>query len=105
MADTVDAGKVFVQMTYNLERDGPLVLQCYEKLQNDTRSIQVKHYPNTDAVILRLTNGQPPHTVLQWKQYICCVCSMVSLTFKVNSLVSCLSCKIMLTQCSCFPQS
>lgn len=39
MAITVDAGKVFVQMTYDLEDDEPLMLQCYEKLETVTRSI------------------------------------------------------------------
>ena len=71
MATTVDAGNIFVQTTYNLEGDEPLLLDCFEKLEAVSKSIQVKHYPNTKAVIAHLTNGpgQPPHMAQQWLQY------------------------------------
>ena len=71
MAITVDAGKIFVQTTYNLEGDGPLILNCFEKLEAVSQSIQVRHYPNTKAIIAHLTSGtgQPPHMAQQWLQY------------------------------------
>ena len=62
-------GKIFVQTTYNLEGDGPLVLECFEKLEAVNRSIQVKHFPNMNAVVARLTNGKPPHAAQQLQQY------------------------------------
>lgn len=69
MAVTVDAGKIFVQTTYNLEGDGPLVLDCFEKLEAVNRSIQVKHFPNTNAIIALVTKNKPPHVAQQWQQY------------------------------------
>ena len=71
MAITVDAGKIFVQTTNNLEGNRLLVLDCFEKLEAVSKSIQVKYYPNTKALIACLTSGpgQPPHMAQQWLQY------------------------------------
>ena len=65
----VDSGRHFVQATYNLEGDGPLVLKCYEQLEVVAQSIRVQHFPNTDAVIERLFSGQPAHVIQQWRTY------------------------------------
>ena len=69
MAIMVDAGKIFVQTTHNLEGDGTLVLDCFEKLEAVNRSIQVKHFPNTNAIIALVTKSKPPHVAQQWQQY------------------------------------
>ena len=45
MAILIDVGKIFVQTTYNLEGDSPLILDCFEKLEAVSRSIQMKQYP------------------------------------------------------------
>ena len=50
LAVSIDAGEVFVKATYNLEGDGPLALECYEKIIGVRNSIQVRHWPNTAAV-------------------------------------------------------
>ena len=69
IAAVVDAGRQFVQTTYNLEGDGPLVLQCYEQIEVIFQSIQVRHFPNTDAVITQLSSGLPSHIGPQWRLY------------------------------------
>ena len=68
MAAVVDAGKEFVKATYNLERDGALVLECYERVQAVFASIHVSHYPNVDAIIQTLT-GLSASDAQQWKLY------------------------------------
>ena len=40
LAAVVNAGKVFVKATYNIE-DGPLALRCFEILRTLTAGIQV----------------------------------------------------------------
>ena len=69
MAVVVDAGKPFVQVTYTLERNGPLVLYCYEQIEASSHAIQVCHFPNTDAVTGELSVGQPAHLAPQLKVY------------------------------------
>ena len=65
---TGDAGRLFLKTTNDLEGDGPLVACCcQETLETILRSIQVGHYPNTDAVIAQLFPGPAPHVVQQWK--------------------------------------
>ena len=46
---TIDAGKHFVQATYYLEGDGPLVFTCYEHLFALAHAIDIDSYPNTEA--------------------------------------------------------
>ena len=50
----VDAGEPFVKACYNLEGDGQLAPICYDILSAVKASIQVKHWPNTEAVAKRL---------------------------------------------------
>ena len=66
MAVVVDAGRVFVKSTYNMEGDGPLVLTAYENIQSAFESINVRHYPNVDAVVAQVV---PPQMQNQWKDY------------------------------------
>ena len=40
LAVVVDSGRHFVQATYNLEGDGPLVLKCYEQLHKNRLSLE-----------------------------------------------------------------
>ena len=69
MAVVVDAGRQLVQSTYNLEGNGPLVLHCFEYIEAAFHSIQVRHFPNTDAVIREVCVGQPAHVSAQMKEY------------------------------------
>ena len=46
----IDAGKPFVQATYNLEGDGPLAYSCYEVISTLTAAVNMAHYPNVRAV-------------------------------------------------------
>ena len=45
----IDAGKNFVQATYYLEGDGPLVFTCYERLSTLAHAIAIESYPNTET--------------------------------------------------------
>ena len=49
LAATIDAGKHFVQATYYLEGDGPLVFTCCERLSALAHAIAIKSYSNTEA--------------------------------------------------------
>ena len=49
LADMIDAGKHFVQATFYLEGDGPLVFTCYERLSALAHAIATESYPNTEA--------------------------------------------------------
>ena len=69
MAVVVDAGKQFVQATYDLEGHGTLVLQCYELIEAIFNFIRVRHFPNMDAIIHKYCTGQPSHIPTQWKQH------------------------------------
>ena len=50
LAAVVDVGELFVEATYNLEGDGPIVLQAYDQIQVLKAKIENPHYPNVDAV-------------------------------------------------------
>ena len=50
LAAIVDCGEVFVKATYNLEGDGPLVLTCYETIQEVKSAIQVENIPKVRAI-------------------------------------------------------
>ena len=57
LAVNVDVGEVLVKATYDLEGDGPLVLEWYEKAMGVRNSIQVRHWPNTVVVARRICNS------------------------------------------------
>ena len=42
------------RLAINLEGDGPLAPVCYEMLSSARASVQVKHWPNTQAVAWKL---------------------------------------------------
>ena len=67
LAINVDVGEVFVKATYDLEGDGPLALECYEKVMGVQNSIQVRHWPNTLAVARRIATSHVPEQV--WMSY------------------------------------
>ena len=56
-AAIVDAGKQFVQATYKLEGDGPLVFQCYEIISVLSTSVVMKNYPNVQAVVRNIAKS------------------------------------------------
>lgn len=45
LAAVIDFGKPFVTATYNLEGGGPLVLQCYEIIEEVKAAIQLGYTP------------------------------------------------------------
>ena len=55
LAAIVDYGEPFVKATYSLEGDGPLILSCYELVQEVVASIKVENVPNLQAVIVQLS--------------------------------------------------
>mgnify|MGYP001795108908 FL=1 len=57
LATVIDAGVHFVNATYYLEGDGPLIYSCYERLSAVAHAIAVGHYPNTEAVAHEIANG------------------------------------------------
>ena len=50
LAATIDAGMPFVKATYNLEGDGPLVLNCYETISALNMAARQAYYPNLDVI-------------------------------------------------------
>ena len=55
LATIIDWGKPFVTATYSLEGDGPLELECYERIETVKAAIHTAHTPNLDAVARRLS--------------------------------------------------
>ena len=58
LAAITDYGEPFIKATYKLEGDGPLALECYEIMEFVSRSVELAHAPNVEAVV----KGQ-----LKWK--------------------------------------
>ena len=68
LAAMMDVGKHFVQGTYALEGDGPLVLECYSKLQAITTALAQNELPNLKAAareIAEAHNLDAAHLVMQ----------------------------------------
>ena len=57
LAVVIDAGVHFVNATYDLEGDGPLIFSCYEYLSAVAHAVPVDRYPNTEAVAGEIANG------------------------------------------------
>ena len=57
LAVTVDTMEPFVQATYDLEGDGPLVLYTYQKIKSLYAHITLRHHPNVVAVADNLAQG------------------------------------------------
>lgn len=57
LAALVDAGVHFVNATYYLEGDGPLIFTCYERLSAVSHAVAVDHYPNTSTVARQIAGG------------------------------------------------
>ena len=57
LATLVDAALPFVQATYKLEGDGPLLFDCYDTISSLTTAMQVEHYPNVEAVAQRISQA------------------------------------------------
>ena len=53
LAALIDGGVHFVNDTYFLEGDGPVIFTCYERLSAVSKAVAVDCYPNT-AVVARL---------------------------------------------------
>ena len=57
LAVTVDAMKIFVQTTYNLEGDGPLALVAYMSIRSLYAHVTSSHFPNVTALTKQLARG------------------------------------------------
>jgi len=55
LATIIDWGRPFVTATYSLEGDGPLALECYEKIETVKAAIRTAHTPNLDAIARRIS--------------------------------------------------
>ena len=67
LAVSIDAGEGFVKATYDLEGDGPLALECYEKIIGVRNLIQERHWSNTAAVANRIATALQPEQY--WMSY------------------------------------
>ena len=52
LAAVVDAGKPFVEATYKLESDGPVVLECYDIISSLNVAIKMENYPFVQAIVV-----------------------------------------------------
>ena len=68
LAALIDAGKYFVEATYQLESDGPAVLNCYEIIDRLLNSIKAGNYPNLEAVC-RLIGASNKELRERWFKY------------------------------------
>ena len=57
LAALIDGNSHFVTATYYLERDGPLIFSCYERLASVSHSVAVDAYPNLEGVASQQANG------------------------------------------------
>ena len=73
LAITIDAGRPFVQATYQLEEDGALSLICYEEIGKMLQAIRVAHYPNVNRIAQNLSCGQPTITKQHVEYALGCV--------------------------------
>ena len=53
----VDIGVHFVNATYYLEGDGPLIFTCFERLSAVSQTVTGGHYPCTLAIAREIANG------------------------------------------------
>ena len=60
LAITIDADEQFVKATYHLEGDGPLLFTAYEEISTLQAGISNEHYPNTNAVAIKLSSDRNP---------------------------------------------
>ena len=67
LAENVDVSEVFVKATYELEGDGPLALEYYEKIIRVRNFVQVRHWPNAAAVAKRTATAMQPEQY--WMNY------------------------------------
>lgn len=68
LAALIDVGEVFVKATYVLEGDGPLVLSCFETLQEVCNACQNVHLPNVHAVAVAIVDADPAQNVAALEQ-------------------------------------
>ena len=68
IAVTIDAGMPFVRATYNLDRDGPLALTCYDTINALNMATRQAHYPNLDAIAAHIaaSNIQEESELLEY---------------------------------------
>lgn len=59
LAVIIDVGENFVKPMYFLEKDGPIVFSCYEKLKAVADACQAPHFSNVWCSDGAITNGDP----------------------------------------------
>ena len=68
LASVVDAGKPFVEATYKLESDGPIVLECFDVISALDVAIKMENYSNVQAVVKSIANGKTD-VQLKWMKH------------------------------------
>ena len=68
LAAVVDAGKPFVEATYQLESDIPMVLECFDIISSLSVACKMEHYPNVQAVVASIANGKS-EVQLKWMKH------------------------------------
>ena len=70
IAATVDWSEPLIKACYDLEGDGPLALECYERVDRVLASIATENVPNVRATAENLTRQPPSHPHHeQWVTY------------------------------------
>ena len=64
----VDAGKPFVEATYKLESDGPVVLECYDVINSLSVCAKMEDYRNVHAVVKSISCGRSD-VELKWMKH------------------------------------
>ena len=67
LAAVIDGGKAFVQVTYKLESDVPLIFTAYPMLQDLATAASQRHYPNLRAQAEKL--GKIPAEMAALEKY------------------------------------
>ena len=57
LAVVVDCGHAFVKATYDLEGDGPLVVECFDTIETVKAAIHTFHTPNLKAVVKKISDS------------------------------------------------
>ena len=57
LAVVIDCGRSFVKATYDLEGDGPLVVECFDTIETVKAAIQTFHTPNLNAIVKRISES------------------------------------------------
>jgi len=71
LAVVIDCGHTFVKATYDLEGDGPFIVECFDNIETVKAAIHTFHTPNLKAIVKRISDSSDNillHSVFQLTQ-------------------------------------